>query len=328
MFNKIPISLLIDDSCPLVHCLYHSPEVGRNERGEAINREGVPFAKVIPNNFLDDFCEIANKHKMAGKLSIVPMPEMQGDIINGINGYDPSLVLEWIETVKKRLSDRFDFSPEILTHSNALDLQTGKFIDLDEMTWSFTQDRSTLTPYIAKALQLLKAAGINANGVTSPWAFGIKVEQEYAAAITAAQKQVNNRSLSWYFLHCWDDKPESRPWIAYRDHDGVLVSIPSTVEDIVWETSDCTRTDDEYLCSLADRYISEDGTAGAIIRVLQAGGWPALCTHWQSLFSNGLETGLKVLDIVGARVNTYLCDRVVWKSSMEIASMVGEEAHC
>ena len=44
------------------------------------------------------------------------------------------------------------------------------------------------------------------------------------------------------------------------------------------------------------RFLTPDGRGGKIREVLDAGGWPVILTHWQSLFSNGLETGLAVLD--------------------------------
>lgn len=69
---------------------------------------------------------------------------------------------------------------------------------------------------------------------------------------------------------------------------------------------------------LADCYLSRNGRTGAIRESLDAGGWPILVTHWQSLFSNGLETGLAVLDEVGQRVQEQLCDEVIWCSASEV----------
>ena len=39
------------------------------------------------------------------------------------------------------------------------------------------QTEETLIPYIVKALQLLKDAGLDAFGVTSPVNFGIRIEE-------------------------------------------------------------------------------------------------------------------------------------------------------
>ena len=69
----------------------------------------------------------------------------------------------------------FTISPEMLTHSMAIDIKTLKALDENENEWSQHQSRETLTPYIAKALSLLKEAGFDAFGVTSPWRFGFDV---------------------------------------------------------------------------------------------------------------------------------------------------------
>ena len=56
-------------------------------------------------------------------------------------------------------------------------------------------------------------------------------------------------------------------------------------------------------------------------RVLDAGGWPVLLTHWQSLLSNGLETGLRALDEVGRRIHDSLGDRVLWSTCSELTAL-------
>jgi hypothetical protein len=42
-------------------------------------------------------------------------------------------------------------------------------------------------------------------------------------------------------------------------------------------------------------------------------------THWQSLFSNGSETGLAVLDELGSRVSATLQDEVEWMGCLAMA---------
>ena len=43
----------------------------------------------------------------------------------GLRDYDPAVTREWLDTVKRRLSDRFDFCPEMLTHNLAVNLRRG-----------------------------------------------------------------------------------------------------------------------------------------------------------------------------------------------------------
>ena len=56
--------------------------------------------------------------------------------------------------------------------------------------------------------------------------------------------------------------------------------------------------------------------------ILETGGYPILITHWQSLMSNGLGTGLKVMDEVGRRITEHLSDRVEWMSFEQITDLV------
>ncbi|MFN8494761.1 MAG: hypothetical protein U0350_44575 [Caldilineaceae bacterium] len=317
MSKRVPIALLVDDSCPLVHVYrYHWEDVHKKA---PMTDDGRPLHDVIPNEFLNRFCDVVQRHGMAGKFSIVPAPAGRGDIVRGIEGFDPHLTQSWLHTAQTRLGDRFDFCPEGLTHNLTVELETGAFLPVGELEWSHTQNRTTLTPYLIRQLELLKAAGIDATGITSCWTFGQRVEAEYIAAIVAAQKAVNQRDFSWYFLHIWHRFPSTRPYIAYAQEGTVLVSINSTVDDFFWATINSPRTDPAYIESVTDLLLTADGQGGAIRDVLNAGGWPILMNHWQSFFSNGLETGLAVLDCLGERIRTVLADEVEWMSCQEIA---------
>jgi hypothetical protein len=322
MSERTPISLIVDDSCPLVHVfrchwvdVHHRPP--RTEDGREL-------AEVIPNDFLDRFCDVVEQRGMAGKFSIVPSPAGKGDIVQGIEGFDPVLTHAWLETARRRLGARFDFCPEGITHNLAVDLATGRMLPQGESEWSQHQTRETLTPYLIRQLELLRDAGIDATGVTSPWVFGIQVEPEYIAALAAAQKAVYDRDFSWYFLHMLADKPASRPWVALTDGTATLVSVPTTTDDVWWRTMGSPRDDPAWIGEIADELLTRDGRHGQIRRVLDAGGWPVLLTHWQSLFSNGVESGLAVLDEIGERVARTLSAEVVWVNCSEMAQRTVE----
>jgi hypothetical protein len=316
MAQLVPITLLVDDSCPLIHVYRHHWEDVHKRAPQT--DDGRPLVDVVPNAFLDRFCDVVQRHGMAGKFSIIPAPAGKGDVVQGIAGFDPSLTKEWLSTAKARLRDRFDFCPEGLTHNLTVDLGSGTFLPEGESVWSQTQTRETLTPYLARQLELLKAAGIDCSGVTSCWVFGQKVEAEYIAAIVAAQKQVLGHDASWYFLHIWHRHPDDRPYVAYARGGSTLVSMNSTVDDYFWETINSPRRDPDFISSVADHLLTADGQGGAIRTVLDAGGWPILMTHWQSFFANGLETGLAVLDELGRRVTTALADEVEWCTCTEL----------
>jgi hypothetical protein len=317
MTTRTPITLLVDDSCPLIHVyrchvmdVHHDPP---------LTKDGRQMLETIPNAFLDRYCDVVEEHGIAGKFSIVPAPGGLGDVVQGIAGHDPALTRQWLGTAQRRLGPRFDFCPEGITHNLAVNLSDGGYFDQGESDWSQTQTRETLTPYMIRQLELVRDAGIDCTGVTSPWVFGIKVEPAYVAAIVAAQQAVYNRDFSWYFLHMIYDQPDLRPWIAPDTGQQVLVSIPANVTDYWWETINSPRTDAEFINGIADRILTADGRGGRVREVLEAGGWPILLTHWQSLFSNGTGAGLAALDEVGRRVARSLGDEVEWVTCMEIA---------
>jgi len=320
--KRNPISLLIDDSCPLIHVYrFHYEDVHKQK---PFTSDGRRLTDLVPNAFLDRFCEVVERRGIKGKLTILPSPGGCGDVVRGVippmsrragidvqhEGEWVTLTREWMDTAKEVLSDKFDFSPEMITHNLTLDLKTGGFIDQSEADWSQTQTRETLTPYIERALQMLKDAGVKCTGVTSPWDFASKVEGEYVPSIVEAMGRVYDSNLSWYFLHSIGDKVDAKPWVAHED-GAVLVSIPATVDDYMWQTIDNPLTDDSFLESAAGSIIARTKA------LLGGGGWPIWVTHWQSLWSNGLETGLRILDKAAKRVDDEL--DVQWMTCMELA---------
>jgi hypothetical protein len=313
--KKIPIGVIIDDPAPVISVYYEHASKRETE-------DGRPLVPSYSNDLLYEFCDIVEKRGIKGKFSIVPMPGNKGDIVNGIDGIDPGEAKEWMDTVKARVLKNFSPCPEMLTHHKAVDLKTGEDLPMNEESFSKTQTRETLTPYITKALSLHKEAGLNTIGVTSPWNFGKDVEDEYTAAISKAVYDVTGSKKAWYFLHVIMNKENVRPWIALEEDGRTLVHIPSTVRDYIWETINSTDTSDEYVSKVADKYITADGKDGALVRNLEKGCFPIFNTHWQSLMSNGLGTGLRVFDTIAERINTHLSDRVEWMSFEEIMNYV------
>ena len=315
--EKLPISLIIDDPAPRVFVYYEHAD-------SRFTADGRPLKDEVPNAFLDDFCAVIQKRGIRGKFSVVPMPGGRGDIVNGIPGFEKAEIDQWLETVRTRVAAQFSICPEILTHAKTVDLAAGGLMDMNENVWARTQNAKTLTPYIARALELHRQANLPVTGVTSPWDFGIEVEAEYVEAISAAFDQVLGKKDCWYFLRSLRNVPDARPWVALNRDGRRVVSVPATTSDHIWQTMDTTDVSDEYVSSVADELITADGTAGEIIDVMNNGGWPILITHWQSLFSNGLGTGLRVLDEVGRRIEKNLSDRVEWMSAEEIMKLVLE----
>ncbi len=313
--KKVPTCLIIDDPAPTISVFYEHAPTPYTDDGRLI-------LPTYPNSFLFKFCDVIEKHGIKGKFSVVPMPGNKGDIINGIEGVSREDLDEWLNTVKERLVPNFTIGPEMLTHHKAVNLADGSAYEMNEHEWSKTQDRTTLTPYIAKALSIVNDAGFEAIGATSPWYFGLEVEAEYYAAMSKAVYEVTGSKNAWVFLRPRRDVANAKPWVELEEDGRTLVSIPPTTRDAMWQTIHSTETSDAYVSRVADEIITADGKSGQYIKVLETGGYPILITHWQSLFSNGLETGIRVLDEIGRRINAHCADRVEWMDFKQIMEMV------
>lgn len=317
---KTPISLIIDDPAPYVNHLYYLRRFLNPNYPEYYEE-----FKTIPNEFLEDFITLIREQNIKGKFSVVPNPAGQGYIDSGVEGYPKEGVEWWIKRVREDITPLFDITPEMLTHTNAVDLKTGKLLPMHEQTWASSQTVEALTDYIAKALETLKNVGFETNGVTSPGAFGIDVESKYAKAVLNAVKRVYGVKLAWYFLKVDPRSQVVYPRLAYLDkYDGeAVVSIVSGNDDVIWETMTpenrrtwCRSRALEY----ADYYITSDSRGGRLVELLNSGSYVVFHTHWNSLWSNGAEHGLEVMDEVFRRLNSLLKDRIMWMKLSEIAS--------
>ncbi len=313
--KKIPVSLIVDDPAPIVSVFYA-------HAGCDTTKDGRKIIPTFSNELLDKFCDVVEKRGIRGKFSVVPMPGNKGDIVNGLAGVDKAKIDAWLNTVKMRLLPAFTVGPEMLTHHLAVDLATGEALPLSERDWASTQNRETLTPYIAKALGILREAGFSPIGVTSPWDFGIEVEDAYEAAISEAVYEACGSREAWFFLRTRRGVPNAKPWIARCEEGRVLVSIPATTHDKIWQTIDTTEQSDAYVSRVADEIITADGSAGEAVWVIENGGYPILLTHWQSLMSNGLGTGIRVLDEIARRINEHYGERLEWMSFEELMRLV------
>jgi len=316
---KNPIVLIIDDPAPYVNHLYYLRKFLNPNYPEYYEE-----FKTIPNEFLEDFIELIEEQPVKGKFSVIPNPAGQGYIDSGIEGYPREGVNWWIERVREKVAPIFDITPEMLTHTNALDLKTGKLLPMHEQTWASSQTVETLTDYIAKALETLKNVGFETNGVTSPGAFGIDVESRYAKAVLNAVKRVYGFKLAWYFLKVDQNSQVVYPRLAYLDkYEGeAVVSIVSGNDDVIWETMTpenrrawCKTTLSKY----ADYYITSDGRKGRLVELVNSGSYVVFHTHWNSLWSNGAEHGLDVMKEVLKRLNNLLDGKIMWMKLSEIA---------
>jgi len=318
---SIPITFIVDDPGPLVNVFWWHVAARSDSDVPRLN-SGEPVVRDVPVDFLSEFADVIARRGIGGKFTVLPCPGALGKISEGWPGCDRRALDEWITITRKEIMPAMDITPEIHTHAAALDLDTMQPLGENERDWASHQTEATLTPYIAAALRSLNEVGLQATGVTSPWDFGIEVEPDYQRAIRAAMKDVNDRAQTWFFLHTAYRSNEFRSQVVHHEGDEWLVSICSQCNDFIWDTMETPETRSAYVCSVADQFLTEDGQGGRLAELFNAGIPIVFHTHWQSLFSNGRRTGLRVLDEVGRRIQALWGDDVRWVKCSELAAQL------
>jgi len=304
-----PLSLVVDD-----------PNPGYNPAHFHLGfRYGPPL---VPRELVDQFADVVEAHGIRGKFSVIPNPFGLGRIDQSVQGLSDADVAYFLDAVRTRIAPALDITPEVLTHWNALDPRTGLLLPYWEHVWSRQQTGRTLLPYLSLALEILNNVDLPCSGMTSPWDFGAGVEDEYAGALLEAQRRVNGRTLTWYFLHM--DNTAShvppRPRIFQPAAGAAVVSI------IACDGQDFGRAVWTYGAPQPDELISADGQRGRLAQVLAAGGPAVFHTHWQTLFSHGSGTGLAALNEVARRIGDHFGDRVVWTRCSDLAAYAAAAA--
>jgi len=232
-----------------------------------------------------------------------------------VQGLTDADVRYFLDVVRSRIAPVLDITPEVLTHWNAIDLTTGCLLPVSEHVWSRSQDRQTLRPYLALALEILNNVDLPCCGMTSPWDFGVDVEGEYAEALLAAQREVNGRTFTWYFLHADGASRHVTPRLPIVRPEAA----EAVVSIVCCDTQDFGRDVWTGGTPHPDELISADGQSGRLAHVLAAGGPGAFHTHWQTLFSHGTRSGLHGLREVARRVEEHFGDRIIWTRCSDLA---------
>jgi hypothetical protein len=336
--NRCPITLLIDDSTPIINPLYYfASQVPKNAVDyhykksvdkwyfDSDSNLKYPIPDTIDQEFVREFAELVDSNEVRGKISVIPYPGGLGRVDRSLRGFPASLVKDYVLTLRGRVTPKFDVSPEILTHTRAFNMNTKKMLNgISEHDWSQKQNSTTLTRYIAFALKILRRAGFEPNGVTSPCNFGLYVEEEYVKAVLDAVKQVLGLKVAWYFLHVDAESQVVDHRVMYLDRarGEAVVSLVGSMRDPFRSSQFTDMVYDSWVRENIDPILTEDGKNGRIANQIISGGCVTIMTHWQSLYSNQSRMGLKGLEELLTRINQNLNGKILWMKCSEIANYI------
>lgn len=320
---RTPLSLIIDDSCPVINKAYywiqqrhdwrlrHHPDSkpgGWEVHYDKLDR----MPNRIPAAFAAEWGEWCGEQGIRGKFTMIPFPAGVARIDQGFPGFPKKEFSEWMRVTKKIIHANFDLTPEMLTHTRVVDLKTWKLTEEWEQGAWVDPPVDQLTEYITTAMQLLKNAGIACEGVTSPGGFGSRKEDAYAKAVLDASMHVNDNPRPFYFLHLiHKGMPDVPIRHAQKDKGIAIASIVSCAGD--WFGATGFDTSDP------DLFITEDLEGGRMPEVMKAQRPAIMVGHWPCFYVND-RIGFKVLKTVKRRLDAYDPDRTktLWMKNSEI----------
>ena len=321
---RTPLSLIIDDSCPVINKAYywiqqrhdwrlkHEPnappfgwEVHYDKLGQMPN--------AIPAAFAAEWGEWCGAQGIRGKFSMVPFPAGVGRIDQGFPGFPPQELKDWLRVAKEIIWKNFDLTPEMLTHTHVVDLKTWKLTEQWEQGEWVDPPVDQLTEYIATAMQLLKNVGIPCEGVTSPGAFGKRKETGPRAGGARCGPAGQQQSPPVLLPEHGDgrDAHGAHPACGQgqgrgdREHHRLrrrlVRRLPATTSPI------------------PDLFITADLQGGRLPAVLAKECPTILVGHWPCFYVND-QIGFKVLKEVKKRLDAYDPDKskTIWMKNSEI----------
>jgi len=322
--NRVPVSLIIDDSTCLVNLAHFAmPQFAEVWPGRPDYQK--PWQKMpreIPDAFVRKFGQWCHEHGVKGKYSVVPYPACVGWLDRDLPGWSSAQLRDSLELVRKLMLPDWDIHPEMVTHTWVIDTKTGRpyperSIRFQE-NWQWTDGKSVdeLADYLGYALRILKNVGLPCEGITTPGGFGSGVLPELAQATLESCRDVFQAEIPHYFRHSYTDEHSVAPRVEYAS--GLDGPDPKCVVSIIACTDDWLGGWDAMNPGSADRFITQDLKQGRMIEVIDRGEPAVIACHWPGVYFNGEEMGFNVFKEVVRRLHARY-DNLIWMKNSEIA---------
>lgn len=323
-FNRVPVSLIIDDSTCLVNLAHFGIPQFAEIFPDQYHQDWRKLPREIPDSFVREFGEWAASNGVKGKYSIVPYPACTGWVNRFIPGWTKKELNDSLSLVRNLIMPNWDIHPEMISHTRVIDIKTGRpypFASPDYMeNWGWSQDKSAdeLGAYQAYALSILKEAGLYCEGITTPGGFGSMNQDNLAIGAMEALRAVFSAAIPHYFRDLFTEKEQSvAPRVLHPS--GLNGDDPKCVVSIVGCTGDWFGDWDGLHPGGADMFITEDLSSGRLVDVIGSGEPAIMVCHWPGIWFNGEKVGFSILKEVKKRLDSKY-DNLVWMKLSEIAS--------
>jgi hypothetical protein len=320
--GRVPVSFIIDDSTCLVNLAHFCIPQFAEVFPDRYLQPWRTLPREIPDAFVRKFGEWCHERGVKGKYSIVPYPACVGWVDREMPGWTRKELEQSLDLVRTLMVPDWDIHPEMVSHTWVIDTKTGRpYEERSERfmeNWRWTDGKSVdqLADYIGYALRILKNAGLQCEGMTTPGGFGNRVLPQLARATLEACRDVYRAEIPHYFRHLFTDERSVAPRVEYAS--GLEGADPECVVSIIGCTGDWFGGWDGLTPGKVEQFITEDGNGGRLPEVIRRGEPAVLVCHWPGIYYNGEEVGFNIFQEVVRRLHaTY--DHLVWMKLSEIA---------
>jgi hypothetical protein len=325
--GRVPLSFIIDDSTCLVNMgRFCMPQFKAAWPQNPLYRKPwKDWPAEIPDAFVREFGEFCAAQGVRGKFSLVPYPACVGWLDRELPGWTRTDLRESLKLVRELIAPAWDLTPEMITHTHAIDLKTGRPLDPPgpaTMENSYPpQKRSVdeLAAYVAYALNLLKNCDLPCTGVTTPGGFGNSCRSELSQAIGQALTDVYGVEIPFYFKYIAEAEEATRPRLEHVEPAGSGAGAPKLVVDVPAGTGDWFGNWDGDQIPMGEKYLDQGGAAGRMAELIERGEPAVMFGHWAGLYSNGSKRGFEACKQVITTLNRRFGDRTVWMKASEMA---------
>lgn len=321
--NRVPVSLIIDDSTTLANMAHYGIPQFAEVFPENYKQDWRKLPREIPDSFVREFGEWSTENGVKGKYSIVPYPACTGWVNRFIPGWTKRELEDSLKLVRDVIVPNWDIHPEMVSHTRVIDIKTGKPFPyatpefMENWEWSQNKSADELAAYQAYALQILKDAGLYCEGLTTPGGYGGRNQDNLALGTLQAVRDVYGAEIPHYFRDLFTEKGKSvEPQVRFPS--GLDSTDPKCVVSILGCTGDWFGGWDGLEPGDVNKFITADLQTGRMVDVIDSGEPAIMVCHWPGIYYNGEKLGFNILKEIKHRLDQKY-NHLIWMKLSEIS---------
>lgn len=296
-------------------------------------QRAAPFISV---DHTRQFADLVEEFGVRGKFTVLPCPGGLGRVDQSVRLLEDAELAGLLELVRNRIVPRFEITPEVLTHTMAMDPATGGLLPHAESPWvahlAARKDPTDLLAYFRLAWTVLANVGLRPSGLTvggmnDPSGIGSaglipeghQREGLGNALFTILREFGQTRKTAFVFAGGPIRSPISARYLApdkcYEAPTGerlydLRIFPPDVLLNLYYGEGDVLEE--------AEKIISADLTRGAMVEHVESGKALVFHTHCSTLSSLNTGLGLRLLREILTRLRSRYGTQLQWMTPTEL----------